>query len=66
VFANEAIESAERLASHVAATLERGVRVPVVLAVQETTERDWTAHPATTGLGPIGHPKPQGLLGPAL
>jgi Transposase Tn5 dimerisation domain len=30
--------------------------------VPETTELDWTAHPATTGLGPIGHPTPQGLL----
>jgi len=62
VFANEAIEPAELLASHVAATLERAVRVPVVLAVQDTTELDWTAHPATTGLGPIGHPRHQGLL----
>jgi Transposase DNA-binding/Transposase Tn5 dimerisation domain len=62
MFANEAIEPAELLASHVAATLERAVQVPVVLAVQDTTELDWTAHPATTGLGPIGHPKHQGLL----
>jgi hypothetical protein len=62
VFANEAIEPGELLASHVAATLERAVHVPVVLAVQDTTELDWTAHPATTGLGPIGHPKHQGLM----
>jgi hypothetical protein len=34
----------------------------VVLAVQETTEVNWTAHPATTGLGPIGPPKQQGLM----
>jgi hypothetical protein len=63
VFANEAIAPAELLASQVAATLERAVGVPVVLAVQDTTELDWTAHPGTTGLGPIGHPKPQGLMG---
>ena len=62
VFANEAIAPGELLASHVAATLERAVSVPVGLAVQDTTELDWTAHPATTGLGPIGHPKHQGLL----
>ena len=43
------------------ATYERVVRVPVVLAVQETTEVEWTAHPATTGLGPIGHPRHQGV-----
>jgi Transposase DNA-binding/Transposase Tn5 dimerisation domain len=62
LFDNEAISPAEILASHVSATYERTVRVPVVLAVQDTTEVDWTAHPATTGLGPIGHPKHQGLL----
>ena len=62
VFANEAIAPAELLASHVAATLERAVAVPVVLAVQDTTELDWTAHPATTGLGPIGSPTHRGLL----
>jgi hypothetical protein len=38
------------------------VHVPVVVAVQETTEVDWTAHPATTGMGPIGSPTHQGLL----
>jgi hypothetical protein len=31
------------------------------LAVQDTTELDWTAHPATTGLGPLGHPAHRGL-----
>jgi Transposase DNA-binding/Transposase Tn5 dimerisation domain len=62
LFDNEAIAPEELLASHVSATYERAVRVPVVLAVQDTTEVDWTAHPATTGLGPIGHPKHQGLM----
>jgi hypothetical protein len=61
-FDNEAIAPAELLASHVSATYERAVRVPRVLAVQDTTEVDWTAHPATTGLGPLGHPKHQGLM----
>ena len=59
---NEAIAPAEHLAGHVSATYERAVRVPVVLAVQDTTEVDWTAHPATTGLGPIGSPTHQGLM----
>lgn len=62
LFDNEAIAPAELLASHVSATYERAVRVPMVLAVQDTTEVDWTAHPATTGLGPIGHPRHQGLM----
>ena len=62
VFDNEAIAPAELLAGHVRATYERAVRVPVVLAVQDTTEVNWTAHPATTGLGPIGHPKHRGLM----
>jgi hypothetical protein len=61
-FDNEAILPAELLASHVSATYERALREPVVLAVQDTTEVNWTAHPATTGLGPIGHPKHRGLM----
>ena len=37
------------LASHVEATGDRAAAVPVVLAVQDTTELDWTAHPGQTG-----------------
>jgi hypothetical protein len=33
-----------------------------VLAGQETTAVDWTAHPATKHLGPLGHTACQGLL----
>jgi hypothetical protein len=33
----------------------------VVLAVQDTTEINWTSHPATTGLGPLGHTACRGL-----
>jgi hypothetical protein len=62
LFDNEAITPAELLASHVSATYERAVRVSRVLAVQDTTEVDWTAHPATTGLGPIGNPTHQGVM----
>jgi Transposase DNA-binding/Transposase Tn5 dimerisation domain len=61
-FANETIAPAELLASHVSATYERAVRVPRVLAVQDTTEVDWTAHPATTGVGPLGSPTHRGLM----
>src|SRR3977135_1014965 len=62
LFDNEGITPADLLAAHVSATYARVVRVPVVLAVQDTTEVDWTGHPTTTGLGPIGHPTHQGLL----
>jgi hypothetical protein len=61
-FANDAIDPQAILASHVVATVDRLAAVPRVLAVQDTTELDWTAHPATTGLGPLAHPAHQGLL----
>ena len=60
-FDNGAIEPQNLLDSHVDATLPRLAAVPLVLAVQDTTELDWTAHPATTGLGPLGHSAHQGL-----
>jgi hypothetical protein len=59
-FDNEAVDPAEILASHVQATIPRLASVPVVLAVQDTTDLNWTAHPATTGLGPLGHAEQQG------
>jgi len=48
--------------SHVQATLERVAVVERVLAVQDTTELDWTAHPATTGLGMLSTAQQRGLL----
>jgi hypothetical protein len=61
-FATEAIEPEDLWTSHIAATYERAAAVPVVLAVQDTTELNWTAHPATSGLGPLGGLSQQGLL----
>ena len=61
-FANDAIEPQDFLYSHIEATYSRLHQVPLVLAVQDTTEVDWTGHPATKGLGPLGHPACQGLL----
>ena len=61
-FDTAAIDPQNLLASHVDATLTRLAPVPLVLAVQETTERDSTAHPAATGLGPLGHSAHRGLL----
>jgi Transposase DNA-binding/Transposase Tn5 dimerisation domain len=60
-FSNDAIEPQDLLQSHSEATYSRLCRVPLVLAVQDTTEVDWTAHPATQGLGPLGHRACQGL-----
>jgi hypothetical protein len=60
-FSNDAIEPHDLLQSHREATYERLGKVPLVLAVQDTTEVDWTSHPATQGLGPLGHRACQGL-----
>jgi transposase-like protein/transposase Tn5 family protein len=61
-FDNAAVTPEAVLASHVAATRERMTQVPVVLAIQDTTELDYTSHPATTGLGFLNDLKHQGLL----
>jgi hypothetical protein len=61
-FENAAITPAAILASHVDATWERVAAVPVVLAVQDTTELDFTGHPATSGLGPLRHGRERGWL----
>ena len=64
-FDNAAVTPQAVLASHVAATRERMTQVPVVLAIQDTqdtTELDYTSHPATTGLGFLNDLKHQGLL----
>jgi Transposase DNA-binding/Transposase Tn5 dimerisation domain len=60
-FDKDAIAPPAILASHVEATTARLATVPRVLAVQDTTELDWTAHPATTGLGPLAHPDHRGV-----
>ena len=60
-FSNDDIAPQDVLSSHIESTYSRLDKVPLVLAVQETTEVDWTGHPATTGLGPLGHTACQGL-----
>ena len=59
---NDAVTPEAMLASHVQATLERLSAVPVVLAVQDTTELDYSPHKATSGLGAIGNGFGRGLL----
>ena len=61
-FDNDGIAPQDILQSHVEATYTRLGAVPVVLAVQDTTEVNWTRHPATQGLGPLGHTAGHGLL----
>jgi transposase-like protein/transposase Tn5 family protein len=61
-FSNGAVTPETLLASHVAATQHRIAQVPVVLAVQDTTELDYTSHPATTGLGYLNDTRHRGLL----
>jgi len=60
-FSNDDIDPQDVLSSHIESTYSRLDKVPLVLAVQDTTEVDWTSHPATTGLGPLGHTACQGL-----
>ncbi len=52
------------LESHYASTIQRAACEPVVLAVQDTTSLNYTAHSATMDLGPIGTKleAPLGLL----
>ena len=59
-FSNDDIEPQDFLYSHIESTYSRLAKVPLVLAVQ-IPPVDWTGHPATTGLGPLGHPACQGL-----
>jgi len=61
-FDNDAIEAQDMLQSHAESTYRRLDQVSLVLAVQDTTEVNWTGHPATQGLGPLGHMACQGLL----
>jgi hypothetical protein len=59
---NEEVTLAKLLEPHQAQTLGRMAEHKVVLAVQDTTSLNYTAHPLTEGLGPIG-PKQSGALG---
>ena len=47
---------------HWQATRERAGRQNLVLLVQDTTEIDYSHHPKTEGLGPIGNGRGQGYL----
>lgn len=51
------------LAPHYEATVNRVAKENVVLAVQDTTYLNYTAHPDTEGLGPIGNKSDGGAIG---
>jgi hypothetical protein len=62
-FLNHRGVSRERLqAPHIAATLTSARTQALVLLVSDVTELDYSHHPETTGLGPIGNGCQQGLL----
>jgi len=61
-FTNDAIAPDDIVQSHIEATYSRLNAVPIVLAVQDTTEANWTHLRVTEGLGPLGHPACHGLL----
>lgn len=62
VLNNDKVTMAALHSPHYAQTLEAARRSPVVLMVQDTTELDYTAHPSTKALGPIGDGRGRGLL----
>jgi hypothetical protein len=61
-FDNDGVTPEGMLSSHVEATYRRMAILEWVLAVQDTTYLDWTAHPATENLGPLASASRQGLL----
>lgn len=59
---NDAIKPEAILVSHQEATKERLSNQSLVLAVQDTTQLDYTHHPQTKGLGTLHDAKHHGLL----
>jgi len=53
-FENEAIDSESIRDAHHQSTLERVSVAPIVLALQDTSSLNYSTHPQTEGLGPIG------------
>lgn len=61
-FSNAHVLPQAILAAHVVRTQERMRALPVVLAVQDTTELDYSTHKATTGLGALNDAQQRGML----
>jgi hypothetical protein len=60
-FDNKRVDMKTLLKGHVEATARRVREHEVVLAVQDTTTLNYTAHPSTEGLGPINTKKDDGM-----
>jgi hypothetical protein len=60
-FNNKAVDMKTLLKGHVEATAQRVQTHKVVLAVQDTTTLNYTAHPSTRGIGPINTKKDNGV-----
>jgi hypothetical protein len=58
----DAVEADAILAAHVTATVRRADAEPLVLALQDTTQLELSAHPALEGAGPLAGAGQRGLL----
>lgn len=61
-FSNAKVTTDQIQSTHRTRVREQSQSRPLILAVQDTTELDFTAHQAVQGLGPIGDGRGQGLL----
>ena len=61
-YENDSISPCAILSSHQQATQTRMSQESIILAVQDTTELDYTHHPATKGLGVMHDKKHHGLM----
>ena len=61
-YENNSISPSEILSSHQQATQTRMSQESIILAVQDTTELDYTHHPATKGLGVMHDKEHHGLM----
>jgi hypothetical protein len=60
--ANVAITAEAILGAHIGATTERVAGEQRILALQDTTALDFSAHPALAGAGPLAHPAHTGVF----
>jgi Transposase DNA-binding/Transposase Tn5 dimerisation domain len=59
---NPRVEWTSVVQPHCSQTLREARQTPVVLMIQDGSHLDYTAHAATTGLGPIGDHRGRGLI----
>jgi hypothetical protein len=59
---NAAVDPDRVLAAHAAATAARAGRERVVLALQDTTQLEFTGHPALEGAGPLAGTRQRGIF----